>query len=272
MDLVGSSRKRQVAQHWEAEPCGIRGLVSNDRADFFRRLEAERYLFEPHIKEFAEFGNAVGKRLLEVGVGAGSDYVNWLRGGAQAFGVDLTSAAMQLTREHATLEGLTPRLIRTDCELLPFDDCTFDIVYSYGVIHHSPDTSHAVSEIHRVLRRGGIAKVMIYHTPSITAFLLWTVHCLLKLRPWRSPRWAIANFLESPGTKAYTTHEARDLFRAFSQVRIRTALGTGDLLQMRPSDKYRNTMARIIWGVYPRWAIRKMGGRLGLGMLIDATK
>jgi ubiquinone/menaquinone biosynthesis C-methylase UbiE len=271
-DHADAVLKRRVAEHWEEEPCGTRGFGARDRASFFRAVEQERYAFEPFIKEFAGFDDAAGLRVLEIGVGAGSDYVNWLRAGAGAFGVDLTAAAVQLTRERCALEGLTPRLSRTDCESLPFRDGAFDVAYSYGVIHHSPDTPRAVAEIYRVLKPGGVAKVMIYHAPSITGLLLWMVHCLLKLRPWRSPRWAVANFLESPGTKAYTTREARDLFRAFSCVRIRTVLGTGDLLQMRRSEKYRSAWARLAWRLYPRWAIRKAGGRLGLGMLIEAAK
>jgi len=272
LDRVEPALKRRVAAHWEAEPCGTRGHGCGDRREFFRAIEDERYTLEPFIREFAGFGSASGLRLLEIGVGAGSDYVNWLRAGARAFGVDLTSAAVQLTHERCSLEGLMPRLSRTDCESLPFRDGTFDIAYSYGVIHHSPDTGKAVAEIHRVLKPGGVAKVMIYHAPSITGLLLWMVHCLLKLRPWRSPRWAIANFLESPGTKAYSTREARELFRSFSTVRIRTVLGTGDLLQMRRSEKYRSVWARLAWRLYPRWAIRKAGGRLGLGLLIEAAK
>jgi len=113
---------------------------------------------------------------------------------------------------------------------------------------------------------------MIYHAPSITGFMLWTLHCLLKLQPWKSPRWAVSNFLESPGTKVYTKSEARELFAAFARVDIETVLGTGDLLLMEPSQKYRNSFASLIWRLYPRWLIRRIGARLGLGLLIRAVK
>jgi len=264
--------KGRVAAHWEAEPCGTRGIDGRQRFAFFRAIERERYAQEPYIKEFAAFDRARGRRVLEIGVGAGSDYVNWLRAGARAIGVDLTEAATTLARERCIVEGLAPCVSRTDCEALPFLDESFDVAYSYGVIHHSPNTVNAVAEIHRVLKRGGVAKVMIYHTPSVTGLLLWTVHCLLKLRPWRSPRWAVANYLESPGTKVYTVREAHALFGAFSTVRIRTVLGTGDLLLMRRSGKYQSALARLAWRLYPRWAIRLAGHRFGLGMLIEAVK
>ena len=272
IDRADGALKRRVAAHWEAEPCGTRGIEAADRLAFFHDVEAERYVQEPFIREFAGFASARGRRVLEIGVGAGSDYVNWLRAGANAIGVDLTAAAVRLTRERCTLEGFAPALSRTDCESLPFADASFDVAYSYGVIHHAPDTVKAVAEIRRVLKPGGVARVMIYHAPSITGLLLWTVHCLLKLRPWRSPRWAVAHYLESPGTKVYSVREARALFGAFSTVRVRTVLGSGDLLLMRRSEKYGSTLARLAWRLYPRWAVRLAGDRFGLGLLIEAVK
>ena len=272
IDRADGALKRRVAAHWEAEPCGTRGIEAADRLAFFHGVEAERYAQEPFIREFAGFASARGRRVLEIGVGAGSDYVNWLRAGAHAIGVDLTAAAVRLTRERCTLEGFAPALSRTDCESLPFADASFDVAYSYGVIHHAPDTVKAVAEIRRVLKPGGVARVMIYHAPSITGLLLWTVHCLLRLRPWRSPRWAVAHYLESPGTKVYTLREARALFGAFSTVRVRTVLGSGDLLLMRRSEKYGRALARLAWRLYPRWAVRLAGDRFGLGLLIEAVK
>lgn len=264
--------KQAVAAHWEHEPCGIRGLVRSDRRSFFRAVEAERYVFEPYIERFAGFSEGRDARVLEIGVGAGSDYARWLRSGARAVGIDLTQAAVALTREHAEVEGLTPVLARTDCERLPFRSESFDTVYSYGVIHHSPDTRAAVAEIYRVLKPGGTAKVMIYHAQSITGLMLWTVHCFLKLRPWKSPRWAVANFLESPGTKVYTRREAATLFDTFSVVQTETVLGSGDLLLMRRSAKYRSVLAALAWYLYPRWLVRRVGSRFGLGLLITAVK
>jgi SAM-dependent methyltransferase len=155
IDRADGALKRRVAAHWEAEPCGTRGIEAADRLAFFHGVEAERYAQEPFIREFAGFASARGRRVLEIGVGAGSDYVNWLRAGAHAIGVDLTAAAVRLTRERCTLEGFAPALSRTDCESLPFADASFDVAYSYGVIHHAPDTVKAVAEIRRVLKPGG---------------------------------------------------------------------------------------------------------------------
>ncbi|MEZ4379874.1 MAG: class I SAM-dependent methyltransferase [Nannocystaceae bacterium] len=283
--------KRRVREHWDAEPCGTRGLAGEDLRAALRQQERERYAVDAHIPAFADFPRARGLRVLEIGVGAGTDFIQWLRAGADAWGVDLSPQSLALTRERIAAEGLAladeadevdssgaaedplrRRLQVADAERLPFADASFDLVYSYGVIHHSPDTAAAVAEIHRVLRPGGEARVMIYHVPSWTGLLLWGVHSAARLRPWQRPRAAIYRHLESPGTKAYTLNEARALFSAFAAVEVDTALLAGDLLAMRPSARYRGALARAAWRLYPRGLIRRFGRRLGLGLLVRARK
>ncbi len=264
--------KNAVRAHWEAQPCGTRDLPADDRRRFFTELERERYTWEPYIHGFAQFERGAGKRVLEIGVGAGSDFINWVRSGATATGIDLTETGVDLTRERLTLEGLRAEVQQGDAEQLPFAADSFDIVYSWGVLHHSPDTARAVSEVKRVLRPGGIALVMIYHSRSWVGFMLWLLHCLAKARPWKSPRWAMYHFLESPGTKAYTRDEALDLFVSFSRVRARTLLSHGDQLLMRPAAKYQSFVHRLIWKIYPRWLVRRLGNRFGINLLIEAVK
>jgi SAM-dependent methyltransferase len=262
--------KQDVRRFWEETPCGTRGLPQEDRKAFFRELERERYDLEPYIRGFARFEEGRDKRVLEVGTGAGTDFVNWARNGAEATGVDLTEQGVTLTRERLALEGLRADVRVADAENLPFSDDTFDLVYSYGVVHHSPDTTRAIREIHRVLRPGGTARVMIYHSPSWIGLMLWGVHCAARGKPWKSPRWAMYHHLESPGTKSYGKGEARRLFGAFSKVSVRTQLSHGDLLLMRPSDKY--TAMKFVWSLYPRPLVRLTGNVLGTNLFIEATK
>jgi len=264
--------KDRVRGHWQAQPCGTRELPAADRRAFFKQLALERYQVEPYLWDFAQFERGKDLRLLEVGVGAGTDFINWVRHGANATGIDLTEQGVALTRERLALEGLSAQVQVGDAEDLPFPDASFDLVYSYGVLHHSPDTPKAIHEVLRVLVPGGRALIMIYHLPSWTGWMLWALHALGKLRPWRSPRWAIYHHLESPGTKAYTKAEARKLFQAFTTVQIRTQLGNGDLLKMRPATKYASLPHRVLWHLYPRWLVRRMGNRFGLLLFIEATK
>jgi len=264
--------KDAVRRHWEADPCGSRGIDDEDRRAFFEQLTRERYEVDAHIPEWARFARGRGKELLEIGVGAGTDFQQWVEHGAKATGVDLTEAGIGLTKERLSLFELDAKVRQADAENLPFDDASFDVVYSYGVLHHTPDTRRAISEVHRVLRPGGTALIMIYRVPSWTGFNLWGLHCLAKGRPWVTPRQAIYDHLESPGTKAYTDDEARELMSAFSRVRIDAALLAGDVLTMRASDRYTNPVHKLIWRVYPTRLVQTFGKRLGLGLLIEATK
>lgn len=265
--------KARVRDHWDREPCGTRGLTSDDPRERLREAEVFRYEVDEHIPRFARFTEAGGLRVLEIGVGAGTDFVQWLRSGATAVGVDLSPESLAEAQARVDAEALSgAELLVADAERLPFADESFDVVYSYGVLHHSPDTRAAIREVHRVLRRGGEARLMIYHVPSWTGLLLWAVHGAARLRPWLTPRRAIYDHLESPGTKAYTLAEARELLADFAEVKLSTALLAGDLLAMKPSDRYRGLLARVAWKLYPRGLIRRFGERLGLGLLITARK
>jgi ubiquinone/menaquinone biosynthesis C-methylase UbiE len=267
-----SDLKEAVRSHWQRQACGTRDVAPGDRRQFFAQIEHDRYAGEPYILPFARFEDGRGKKVLEVGVGAGTDFVNWVRHGAIATGVDLTEQGVALTRERLELEGLKADTCVGDAEDLPFENDTFDIVYSYGVLHHSPDTPRTVREVHRVLKPGGTARVMVYHYPSWVCFMVWGLHSLARGRPWENPRRAVFNHLESAGTKVYTTSEAQSLFRAFARADVRPQLTPADLLLMRPSEKYRRWYHRAAWSLCPRGLIRAAGDRLGTALLIDAIK
>jgi SAM-dependent methyltransferase len=239
----------------------------------FDAIERERYRLEPHIPSFARFAEAKDLDVLEIGVGAGTDFLQWRRHGARAVGIDLTQAGTRLTHERLRREGFSPTIAQADGEALPFSDRMFDVVYSYGVLHHSPDTYAAIQEIHRVLKPGGVARIMLYHVPSITGWLLWLRYCALR-SPWRSPRWAIYHYLESPGTKAFTIPEARRMFSAFSSVVATSGLAIGDLLAHAPSRKHQDAFSQIVWRWYPRRMIRALPGidSVGLFLFIEATR
>lgn len=272
MDRQPDTLKESVRAHWEAETCGTRGVDSDDRKAFFDQIERERYEWEPYILPFARFERGRGRRVLEVGVGAGTDFINWVRNGAVATGVDLTDRGVALTRERVALEGLRADVMRADAENLPFESASFDIVYSYGVLHHSPHTVRAISEVYRVLKPGGTALVMIYHLHSWTTWMLWALHCGLKGELWKTPRQAVYENLESPGTKVYTVPEARTLFGDFTSARVWTQLAFGDLLKFRPSAKYQTGLHAAAFKLYPRWLVGALGDRFGTCLFIEAVK
>ena len=258
--------KEQIRDFWNADPCGSRYL--GDHADFEAHARA-RYQLEPHIPQFAGFAQSAGQRVLEVGVGMGADYLEWLKAGAQVTGVDLSSVSLEQAKRRCEIAGYEPDLRLSDAEHLPFSDNTFDVVYSYGVMHHSPDTPHCIREALRVLKPGGALRIMIYHHPSLTGWMLWLRYGFLR---GKSLRQSVHDYLESPGTKSYTRDEAHEMLQGFEQVEFRQAFSPGDLLLNQPSARFQGWVYHIIWRLYPRFLVRTFAANLGLFLLISARK
>jgi len=159
--------KERVRSFWQAHPCGTKFSDAEiGTREFFERVEAHRYEKEWHIPTAADFANAHGLKVLEIGCGLGTDGAQFAKAGADYTGVDLTDAAIELARKRFELCGLKGRFQVADAENLEFPDESFEVVYSHGVLHHTPDINAAVREIHRVLKPGGRAIVMLYHRGS----------------------------------------------------------------------------------------------------------
>jgi len=270
--------KNKVRNYWEKEVCGARyGKESDEKTIDLEQMAKARYRLEPYIPEFAEFESAKGKEVLEIGVGGGVDFASWLKSGAKATGIDLTEAAVLLTKRRLDALGFPEdsyRLDRGDAENLAFRDESFDIVYSYGVLHHTPDTKKAFGEAYRVLKRGGKLKAMVYHVPSVTGWLLWLRYCLLTGRWLTTPRSAIYKHLQGPGPKAYTVAEMCSMLEVlgFANIKVHSKLVFGDLLLNKRSERYQSAIYSLIWKLYPRWLIRMLGDKYGLFLFIEARK
>lgn len=199
----------EVRAFWNRASCGEVYAGTGDDQAKYAEVSRARYAFEPYLQPFARFEEAAGKDVLEIGVGMGSDHqMLALAGPRSLHGVDLTERALEHVKARFAAFGLVSQLSLANAEKLPFPDASFDFVYSWGVIHHSPDTAQAAREILRVLRPGGVARVMIYHRNAPVGWMLWTRYALLRGRPWLSLTQVYARHLESPGTKAYRVREA----------------------------------------------------------------
>jgi ubiquinone/menaquinone biosynthesis C-methylase UbiE len=258
--------KDRVRSFWDSEPCGVRDLPSPQA---YEQQALCRYSSEPHIPVFAQFATSRGLNVLEVGIGMGADFLEWLKAGAIATGIDLTSAAVERTRKRCELAGYKANVFQADGENLPFASNTFDIVYSYGAMHHSPDTQQCIQEAFRVLKPGGRIRVMLYHHRSLTGFMLWLRYGLFGLQSMRA---TVYHHLESPGTKCFSQPEIRTLMQGFEQLKMEVAFSPGDLLLHKPSVRFRSPVYRLVWTFYPRRVVRLLGKKLGLCLLISGVK
>jgi ubiquinone/menaquinone biosynthesis C-methylase UbiE len=267
-----SEPKKEVYEFWNDASCGESLYLSAETRDGFAAQLKKRYELEPFIPEFAKFNQSKGLKVLEIGVGLGADHQMFAEAGAQLHGIDLTDRAIEHTRNRLACFQLQSDLNVGDAENLSFQNETFDLVYSWGVLHHSPQTPKAIRECWRVLKAGGVARIMVYHTWSMVGLMLWLRYGLLRGRPFVGMKEIYSKYLESPGTKAYSFAEAKELFKDFSEVNIRTVMTHADLLESDVGQRYRGTVLSLARKVWPRWLIRSLFPNAGLFMLIEARK
>jgi len=264
--------KTKVHDFWNNASCGEELYLDGHDKGGFEKQSQKRYELEPYIIDFAEFELSQNQKILEIGVGLGADHQKFIEAGATTYGIDLTERAIEYTKARLNLFGLESSLSVGDAENLRFEDNSFEVVYSWGVIHHSPNTERAISEIHRVLEPSGVAKVMIYHKWSLIGLMLWLRYGLLRLRPFTSLDTIYSKYLESPGTKAYSKKQARKLFSDFSIIEIKTILTHGDLLQSEAGQRHRGVLINLARKIWPRKLIQSVLPNSGLFMLIKVRK
>lgn len=225
--------KRQVQEQWDEDACGSHYVDNAPEGTLDWYLEAERYRYgkyAPWMPRVMEFASHAGERVLEIGAGLGTDLAQFAKHGALTTDVDLSSGHLEHAKRNFALRGLTGEFQHGDAEVLPFDDATFDVVYSNGVIHHTPNTAAAVREMFRVLKPGGKAIVMVYAENS---WHYWREQVLrIGIQNGELDRhsmgWIMSGSVEisshgqRPLVKVYTRRRLRNLFAGagFRSIRI----------------------------------------------------
>jgi ubiquinone/menaquinone biosynthesis C-methylase UbiE len=207
----------RVSEFWDERPCNIRHSPRPvGTREYFDEVEARKYLVEPHIPGFAQFERWRGKKILEIGCGIGTDTMNFARHGAKVTAVDLSGKSLDVARRRARVLGLEDRIrffqanAERLSEVLPVEP--FDLVYSFGVIHHTPHPERAIAEVQRYVASSGTLKIMVYHRWS------WKVLCILlgygKGRFWKLDE-LVARYSEAqtgcPVTYTYSRRAGRRL-------------------------------------------------------------
>jgi ubiquinone/menaquinone biosynthesis C-methylase UbiE len=169
---MASPLLEKVHGFWNTEACDT-SVVANaaDDADFYEKFREQRYRTQWHIPLLVPFVEAKGKEVLEIGIGNGADGVMFAMNGGRYTGVDLTEAALEATRKHFEVLKLPGKFQKENAEQLSFADGTFDLVYSHGVLHHTPNIQQAIDEVWRVLKPGGRSIIMLYHKTSFNYYV-----------------------------------------------------------------------------------------------------
>lgn len=228
--------KSETAKQWNTTPCGSNDISKDlyiGSPEFFKAVRHSRYeISDPWMKEKIPFSSGKGKKVLEIGYGMGTDLLTWALEGAEVHGIDLTEEHQRLAELNFKAYDKKANLLLGDAANLPFLSNEFDIVYSNGVLHHTPDTVRCISEAYRVLKPGGKLIFSMYRTYS--AFL-WASLFLdqgifqgkLKKLGYQgllsTIEWGSDGIHIKPLVKTYTKRQLKAMLSDFSEIEFKVA-------------------------------------------------
>jgi len=258
---TGDDYKDETQRQWDNDPCGSHYVSGTPRhtLEWFTKVEAHRYgEYGPWMPDVMEFARHGGEDVLEIGGGMGTDLAQFARHGARVTDVDLSVGHLQLAQENFALRGLTGRFVHQDAEKLPFPDASFDLVYTNGVLHHTPNTSEVIDEIFRVLRPGGKVIAMFYAENSLIF--------------WRNIAWGhglVDTMLEQYSigevmsrTVEFSEIGSRPLVKVYSAKRLRRMFGRFESISVQKRQMVPGEVPRVLRRVPARWIARFAGWNL----------
>ncbi|UCF34131.1 MAG: class I SAM-dependent methyltransferase [Phycisphaerales bacterium] len=248
--MVREPNLKDVRAYWDDNVIGLEASSKEAGSDaFFEEYTAygaERYADAVAFYRFDAFR---GKRLLEIGCGLGRELELYTRNGAWTVGLDLSYNALKLATKYFRYRKAKLRALSSNAEQLPFPDEVFDVVVSLGVLHHTPDTEKAISEVHRILRPGGEALIMLYNR--------WSWFNLLATLSGVGYEKQEA---DAPIVKMYSRRQIVRMFRRYRDIRIVTGCPP------QPTIKRRGILAKLYnsvfvrcWNLLPSFATRRFG-------------
>ena len=162
----------EVKQYWNQRPCNIRHSNKEiGSKEYFLEVSKRKYIVEPHILEFANFEQWRNKKVLEVGCGIGTAAHSFIENGAIYKGIDLSEQSIKIAKQRLNIFDLNGVIEEGDIESYSSKE-KYDLVYSFGVLHHTPDTQKAIKNIYNLLKEGGTFKLMLYAKNS------WKYFCI----------------------------------------------------------------------------------------------
>ena len=245
--------KADVRDFWNRNICQtefIKGVETGSR-DFFEEAERVRYKYHFYLPGLFDWisEQKSGAKLLEIGCGMGTDLLQLARRDLLVTGVDLTEEGIKLAKKRFEIYGLPAELKVDDAENLSFAEDSFDVVYSFGVLHHTPDTQKSINEVYRVLNPGGLAVIMLYHKMSYN----YLIHKLLN-----APFDGNKND-RCPIERAYTRSEIQLMFRDFTETNLEI-------------EYLMTTGHGFVWDVVPKFIHKSLGHVWGWHIIIKARK
>ena len=276
VDLFEKMPLSAVQNYWNDRPCNLRHSTKQvGTREYFDEVERRKYMVEPHIPKFADFERWRGKRVLEIGCGLGTDTMNFARHGAQVTAVDLSEKSLELARQRAKVFGLEDRIhfIQADAEHLsehvPVEP--YDLIYSFGVIHHTPHPERVIAQLPRFANPETTVKIMVYNRWSWK--VLWILMSYGRFRFWDLKRLVATHSEAQTGCPVTYTYGKRELSAMMEARGWRVTDVFVDHIFPYSIPEYVRYEYKKVW--YFRWipqpVFRWLERRLGWHLCITAT-
>ena len=217
----------QVKKYWNTRPCNLRhSCKDKNTVEYYDEVMRKKFKVEPHIPSFCDFNKYKGKKILEIGSGLGTMAVNYAMCGAEMTCVELSDKSLELCKKNFEVRNLKGNFYCGNAEelltFLPKGE-KYDMIFSFGVIHHSPHPEVIVENMKKALKPGGELKLMVYNKYS---FKLFAIFKELNIWDFHDANYQIAKRSEAeincPITFTYTPNEAKKLLgKAFDITCIR---------------------------------------------------
>jgi len=236
--------KKVIQDYWTRNVPGldmVAAKYTREDKEFYIETDNFRYKYESYIFPLIDSFVSKGKKILEVGCGMGTDSRYISRKGADITSLDLSFNNVTLTLKGMRLLNLKGSGVCADAENLPFKENSFDAVYSFGVLHHTPDTQKAINELLRVLKPGGKCTVMLYHK-GYAYYALLALHGYKRLFGLYTQDKLMSKYDKTPLSRMYSSSEIRRIFKNFSNLDI--SITTFGAIQTHPVLKYVHALFR----------------------------
>ena len=264
----------EVAAFWNARPCNVRHSSRDvGSREYFDEVEARKYFVEPHIPAFAEFARWNGRKVLEIGCGIGTDTVNFARSNARVTAVDVSERSLDIARRRAAVYGVSDRIrfVLADAEQLSssLQIEAYDLVYAFGVIHHTPRPMRIIEQIRQFVGPGSTVKLMVYHRRSWKVLGILLRHAA---SAGRARHDVIARHSEAArGCPVTYTYNVRDIRRLLSGFRIEN-VHIDHIFPYRVSDYVQHRYVKTwYFRAMPDRLFRSMERRFGWHLCVTAS-
>ncbi len=261
----------QIKNYWDRRPCNIKHSAKEiGTKEYFDEVEKRKYFVEPHIPTFAQFQKWKDKKVLEIGCGIGTDAVNFARNGAKLTVVELSEKSLEICKKRFEIYGLSARFYCANAEQLTsfVPPEPYDLIYSFGVIHHTPNPRKVFEEIKKYCHPNTQLQIMLYAKYSFK--VLWIILKYGKGAFWKYKE-LVKRYSEAqegcPVTYCYSFKEVKKLMGDFEIIEIRK-----DHIFPYIIEKYKNYEYEWVWYFkwMPRWLFRWLEKIAGWHILIVA--